>query len=132
MRREDIRWLWTPADEVAKELLPKMQTDINLVSDSRKIIIDCKFTPKATQRHHEAEEEAVKLRSGHLYQLHAYISNLPAGPLNDTCEAVLLYPTVGAPLSASYEDRGHKISIRTINLDQPWQGIHNDLLAIVA
>lgn len=41
-------------------------------------------------------------------------------------------PTVGAPLLASYKDGGHKMSIRTIHLDQSWQGIHNDLLAIVA
>lgn len=45
---------------------------------------------------------------------------------------VVGYPTVDIPLSATYMDRGHKISIRTINLNQPWQGIHQDLLALVA
>jgi len=45
---------------------------------------------------------------------------------------MLLYPTVDAPLSADYTHKGHKILIRTINLDQPWQGIHADLLALVA
>jgi hypothetical protein len=29
-------------------------------------------------------------------------------------------------------DGEHKISIRTIDLDQDWQGIHADLLALVA
>jgi hypothetical protein len=32
----------------------------------------------------------------------------------------------------SYTEKGRKISIRTINLDQPWQSIHQDLLALVA
>lgn len=132
VKRENIHWLWTPTDEAAGTLLPKMQTDISLISESRKIIIDCKFTPRAMQRHPEASAEAEKLRSGHLYQLHAYVSNLPGGTLNDSCEAVLLYPTVDVPLSATYTDRGHKISIRTINLNQPWQAIHEDLLALVA
>jgi len=132
VKREDIHWLWKPEDKAAATLLPKMQTDISLISDTRKIIIDCKFTSKTTQLHPEAKAEAEKLRSSHLYQLHAYLSNLPKGTLNDTCEAVLLYPTVDAPLSVSYTDGGHKISILTINLSQPWQAIHEDLLALVA
>lgn len=128
VKREDIYWRWIAADQVAHGLLPKMQTDISLTSATRKIIIDCKFTPEATKRHYEAE----KLRSSHLFQIHAYLDNLPEGELTDTCEAMLLYPTVDAALAASYMDRGRRISIRTINLDQRWQGIHADLLAIVA
>jgi hypothetical protein len=46
---------------------------------------------------------------------------------------MLLYPATDSPLSASYADpKGRRISIRTINLNQPWQGIHRDLLALVA
>lgn len=128
VKREDIYWRWIAADQVAQGLLPKMQTDISLSSDTRKIIIDCKFTPKATQRHYEAET----LRSSHLFQIHAYLNNLPEGKLTDTCEAILLYPTVDPPLSAFYTDKGHRISIRTINLNQRWQALHEDLLALVA
>jgi 5-methylcytosine-specific restriction enzyme subunit McrC len=129
VRREDIYWRWTATDQASEELLPKMQTDISLTSPTRKIIIDCKFTPQATQRHYEAE----RLRSQHLYQIHAYLSNLPEDKFTDACEMMLLYPTVASPLSASYrDDKGRTISIRTINLNQPWQGIHRDLLAIVA
>lgn len=129
VKREDIYWWrWTPADQVAKGLLPKMQTDVSLTSATRKIIIDCKFTPEATQQHYEAE----KLRSSHLFQIHAYMNNLPEEKLTDTCEMMLLYPTTNLPLSASYIDKGRKISIRTINLNQPWQDIHDNLLILVA
>jgi hypothetical protein len=41
------------------------------------------------------------------------------------------YPTVDSPLLADYAHKGHKIHIRTINLNQPWQGIHQDLLVLV-
>lgn len=102
-------------------------TDISLTSDKRKIIIDCKFTPEATQRHYEAET----LRSSHVFQINAYMDNLE-GDWTETCEMMLLYRTVDSPLSADYTHRGRKIRIRTINLDQPWQGIHIDLLALVA
>ncbi len=58
------------------------------------------------------------------------------GDFAETCEMILLYPSIG-PASASlfpaeYIHQGHKIRICAINLDQPWQGIHNDLLAVVA
>ena len=126
VKREDIYWSWIAEDQVAAGLLPKMQTDISLVSADRKIIIDCKYTPEATQHHYEAET----LRSAHLYQLNAYLGNLREEDAG--CEAMLLYPTVDKSMSASYIHEGHKIRIRTINLNQPWEGIHDDLLALVA
>ena len=128
MKREDIYWRWVAADAVARGLLPKMQTDVSLTSKSRKIIIDCKYTPEATQCHYEAET----LRSSHLYQIHAYLTNLPECELTDGCEAMLLYPTVESPIRADYFDKGHKISIRSINLNQPWQAIHQDPLELVS
>jgi 5-methylcytosine-specific restriction enzyme subunit McrC len=128
VKREDIYWRWIAADQVAAGLLPKMQTDISLSSPFRKIIIDCKFTPEATQHHYESET----LRSSHLFQINAYLTNLPSGKLINGCEMMLLYPTAGSPLSHDFTDGRHKIKIRTINLNQPWQGIHDDLLALVA
>tara|TARA_B100000315_G_C14501525_1_gene552560 strand:+ start:104 stop:682 length:579 start_codon:yes stop_codon:yes gene_type:complete len=128
VKRENIYWRWKAADDVAAGLLPKMQTDVSLISDTRKIIIDCKYTPEATQHHYGANT----LRSSHLYQIFAYLSNLPAGDLAASCEVMLLYPTIDVPLSATYTDKGQTISIRTINLNQPWQRIHDDLLDLVA
>lgn len=124
--RENLRWKWIPDDSVSERLLPKMQTDISLESPERKIIVECKFTPRATQNHFEAE----KLRSEHLYQLNAYMNNL-TGVRADTCEFILLYPTVANGLSADFTNGNRKIRIRTINLNQPWQRIHEDLLALV-
>ena len=69
--------------------------------------------------------------SSHLFQINAYMDNLE-GDRADTCEMMLLYPTVDASLSADYSQKGHKIRIRTINLNQPWPSIHQDLLALVA
>ena len=124
--REDIRWKLIARDPSDAKLLPKMQTDISLEAKGRKIIIDCKYTPKATQTHYESE----KLRSEHLYQLHAYLSNLP--DQESRCEGTLLYPEVDKPLAAEFTGNGRKISIRTINLHQPWTAIHDDLLRLVA
>ncbi|HEX7860259.1 MAG TPA: 5-methylcytosine-specific restriction endonuclease system specificity protein McrC [Verrucomicrobiae bacterium] len=123
---ETLQWRWDPVDQVSEGLLPKMVTDISLTSRTRKIVIDCKFTPEATQRHYEAE----KLRSAHLYQINAYMDNLKGDAAN-ACEMMLLYPMMDAPLAANFTHKGHKIGIRTINLDQPWNLIHRDLLALI-
>lgn len=129
VKREDIMWRLEALDASSMGLLPKMQTDISLSSENRKIIIDCKFTPEATKTHHGSE----KLRSAHLYQIFAYLNNQPEGKLTDNCEVMLLYPTVDKSISGTWTDpKGRKMAIRTINLNQEWQGIHSDLLKLVA
>ncbi|MGE0592115.1 MAG: hypothetical protein AB7G23_12305 [Vicinamibacterales bacterium] len=128
VKRENIRFGWVPEDHGADDLLPRMQTDVSLTAEDRKIIIECKYTPLVTQRHYMSD--AHTLRSAHLYQLNAYLDNLPSEDAG--CEAILLYPTADTALSASYMYNDHRISIRTINLAQPWQAIHQDLLALVA
>ena len=126
VRREDIRWNLIARDPSAADLLPKMQTDISLEAEGRKIIIDCKYTPEATQMHYESES----LRSEHLYQLHAYLSNQPEQ--ESRCEGMLLYPEFDKPIEAVFTGNGREISIWTINLHQPWVAIHDDLLRLVA
>ena len=76
-------------------------------SSTRKIIIDCKYTPEATKAHFGAE----KLRSSHLFQIHAYMDNLPPDSLSDTCEMMLLYPTADTALSATFTHNAHSFKI---------------------
>ena len=40
VKREDVYWRWRGIEENAENLLPKMQTDISLTSNTRKVIID--------------------------------------------------------------------------------------------
>ena len=126
VRREDIQWKLTARDPSDAKLLPKMQTDISLEAEDRKIIVDCKYTPEVTKTRYEKE----KLRSEHLFQLHAYLSNLPEQETRG--EGMLLYPEVDKPHAAVFTGTGRTIHIRTINLHQPWPAIHEDLLRLVA
>jgi 5-methylcytosine-specific restriction enzyme subunit McrC len=128
VERKNLYWRWQPGDEESKALLPLMQTDISLTRNSRRIIIECKYTPEATQKNYESQ----KLRSTHLYQLNAYMANLPEDEISASCEFILLYPTVDASLAATYYQDGHCIRIHTINLHQPWAEIDRDLRALVA
>jgi 5-methylcytosine-specific restriction enzyme subunit McrC len=129
VKREDIYWQLTPADAESAGLLPDMQTDISLISADSKLIIECKYMAGIEPNRYGTP----KLRSAHLYQLNAYLTNLPDGDLNDACRAILLYPTIANDFKQEYSDsKGRKITVRTINLNQGWQGIHQDLLAMVA
>ena len=129
VKREWIDWDAEPLDDDSHDVLPKMQTDISLTSSKRKIIIDTKYYKEALQTHYDTE----KIHSAHLYQIHAYLSNLEAlGGLNADCEAILLYPTVTQELKKHLKIKGHRVSVRTLDLSQNWPHIKSALLQMLA
>lgn len=122
VKREDLHWQLKSSLENVK-FLPKMQTDITLINGNRKVIIDTKFYKETLQKNFNTQ----KINSENLFQLFTYLKNQ-----NDpTCEGILLYPTVEHFLSLSYYYNSHQIRIETINLNQPWQKIHEDLLSLI-
>jgi McrBC 5-methylcytosine restriction system component len=127
---EVIKWQFTPLSKTQVEWLPIMRTDISLEASGRKFVIDCKYTEPLPLGNRGAR----KFASGHLYQIHTYISQLPTGTVNANCISMLLYPVVGGDFKqADYRDdsNGHEFRIRTINLGQQWKGIEHDLLELV-
>jgi len=128
--REQIQWRLKPMKEGSAGWLPKMETDVTLTSDSRKVIIDCKYTAHIFQSHFDSET----FRSAHLYQVYSYLANLPQKTLEqyEDISVLLLYPSVTVEHSHLFADpRGYHVGIHTINLAQPWPQIHDDLLALV-
>ena len=127
VRRSYIEWQLEPISDGAKAYLPRMETDITLLSTKRKkkIIIDTKY-------YNQTLSSGNKIRSDNLYQLFAYVKNQEgSGPFSMQCDGILLYPAVDRGYNLSYKIDGHKIFIRTINLNQDWRDIEKDLLAIV-
>jgi 5-methylcytosine-specific restriction enzyme subunit McrC len=106
-----------------------METDVTLRSIDRTIVIECKYTESLYQHRFFAD----KLRSGHLYQLFAYLRNLEnrAAPDSDA-EGILLYPTAGVKIDQSYLLQNHHLRIKTIDLNQPWSQIEGEMLALVS
>ncbi len=123
--REDIHWDISCGDPY---LLPKMQTDISLESDDKKIIIDTKYYSETLSEHYGVE----KIREANLYQIFAYLKNIEKkSEKAKFSTGILLYPFVGKDPDYTVIIQGHKIVIRTINLNQDWHKIHADLLAII-
>ena len=124
-----ISW-WQEEGATAADLtlIPQMSADIILESKDRRIIMDTKYYKETLKGRYGS----TKLKSGNLYQLLTYLWNReatkPDGPKH---EGILLYPQVDEPVQAEVRLGGFRIQARTIDLNQPWQKIHDDLLAIL-
>ena len=65
--------------------------------------------------------------SNHLYQLFAYLKNLEVKN-NKVISGLILYPENGKKISSVYSMHGHKVSIKTINLDSSPQQINDAMI----
>ncbi|MDP2925113.1 MAG: 5-methylcytosine-specific restriction endonuclease system specificity protein McrC [Nanoarchaeota archaeon] len=128
VKPEIIKWNVTESDPFSLEYLPQMKTDISITSEKRKIIIDTKYYRECLQEYYNKET----FISSNLYQLFTYVKNAEAqGGSAINCEGILIYPTVRKEIDKSYSMENHKISVKTINLNQGWKNISNDLMKII-
>ncbi len=129
VKPEIIKWNVTEIDSYSIDFLPLMKTDISLNSEKRKIIIDTKYYKECLQEYYNKE----KIRSENLYQLYTYVRNAEVqGGSAQNCEGILIYPTVKKEADLNYMMENHKISIKTINLNQNWRLVSEDLIKIIS
>ncbi len=122
-----IGWAASPSSPETLDLLPNMKTDVTVELPDRKIILDCKYYQEALTGQFDKQ----RFISGNLYQLHAYLTNQSRNAGWENAEGILLYPTNGIHLDHHFTlyDR-HPIRIVTLDLNQPWEKIRKDLLAV--
>ena len=127
--QKQIDWVGKPLDKTSEDYLPKMQADVILESSDKKIVLDTKYYKETLQENYGKKT----IHSENLYQIFSYIKNLEVlGGLNETCEGILLYPTIDESFpGADYEIQGHRVSVRTVNLNQDWRGIHEELIRVI-
>ena len=122
-----IKWDDEGTEEHHRSAIPRMEGDVLLDSPERRIILDTKYYAEALAGRHGPR----KLRADNLYQLLTYLRNREAmagpGPRH---EGILLYPVVAERLAIDVHLEGFSIRARTIDLAQPWRGIHRDMLAL--
>ncbi len=127
--RRNYKWEGFEGPDISRQVLPTMKTDVELRDGERLIILDCKYYSQALT----AQYDTQKLRSANLYQLFAYLMN---GQIRDSRErghdtpitGMLLYPVVDEAFRHDFTLQGHPVRICTLNLNQPWQDIEQDLL----
>jgi len=128
VKKEVIKWQFKSADESNRRFLPRMETDITLESNHRKIIIDTKYYQKTLVTRFEQG----KIHSTNLYQLFSYLMNQEDGTEKTmTARGILLYPTVEEELNLVYEFGEHVLEIKTVDLNSDWAIISARLMDIL-
>jgi len=111
------------------DYLPAMITDVTLRSADRTIVIDAKFYKDTFVSRFGTRP---KVRSGHLYQLQSYLTNMERRSSQIAPEGVLLYPSIdGEEVRLDFQLPQHRIRVCTVDMARPWQHVHHRLLDLV-
>lgn len=111
-------------------ILPGMITDVVLEHPviGRRIVIDTKYTAVVTRGQYDSQ----RLRSGHIYQIYAYLRSQekPADPLSYRTDGILLYPAIDCDVDEAAVIQGHTIRFATVDLTVNGSAIRQRLLDI--
>jgi 5-methylcytosine-specific restriction enzyme subunit McrC len=132
INKERLGWQETAYEGGIEDFLPTMETDVSLSNATSKLVVECKFYESAI-RTRSIGDMNIKgtFISNHLYQLFAYLKNLEIKD-KTTLSGLLIYPENGEKVDANYNMQGHKVSIKTVNLDSSPQEIYDQMLACLA
>lgn len=118
-------------DDGYNALLPVMQTDITLTYGNQTLIIDAKYYERMLQTNFDVQT----LHSGNMYQIFTYVKNKEAelAGTGHQVSGMLLYARTDEDLVPDnvYHMSGNKISVKTLDLNQEFSEIQNQLHKIV-
>jgi 5-methylcytosine-specific restriction enzyme subunit McrC len=116
---KQFAWPAQSASHGFAAFMPIMITDIIIENEreARRIIIDTKFTDILTASKYDAE----RFKTGHLYQLYAYLRSQEKDhdPRSFDSEGWLLYPSIGRDIDEAAIIQGHRVRLVTIDLSLP-------------
>ena len=141
IKANKLSWGFEPIDKSNKSYVPEMRTDIVLkhkVNKDRIIIIDTKFYKEQNilsknQSNNRNESNSKKFNANNLYQITSYITNMKNQEgKNFNLEGILLYAQNSDDiiLDEKYKWMDHTVTIKTVNLNQEWKNIEEDLLKL--
>jgi 5-methylcytosine-specific restriction enzyme subunit McrC len=110
--------------------LASMRTDVMLRRPGETIIVEAKCYGSSSQA--VGKTALLNLvHSDHVYQLMAYVTNHSAGASERVSGALLYATDHDQTRPASFKLLGHPVHVAGVNLDQPWQRIHDQLIGLV-
>lgn len=125
-------------DGIDKNWLPRMELDILLENKDEVVIIDTKYYENFYKVNTRNEQATKKLISVNLYQIFTYINNYIT---KKALKGILLYPMSFTGETANYTYESKRIAydtiekteliVKTIDLNQNWKLIEEDLLNIL-
>ena len=135
-RGSRIQWPAANPTPGLHAIMPEMITDIVLErsehgtpATGQRIVIDTKFTSIVGRSQFGKQS----LKSGHMYQLYAYLRSQerPGDSTSSHATGVLLYPSLGVDYNESAIIQGHRVTFATADLAADSQTIRSQLLRIV-
>lgn len=124
--RSRFYWQQVMGETDAIQRLPTMNTDAEIQEGRNLTILDCKYYKEAFTYNWETQ----RYKTANFYQLYAYIMNKQIEQPELKVSGMLLYPEVQQSFTDRFQLQGHDITIASINLSQPWEQIHDDLIAL--
>lgn len=105
--------------------LPAMRTDLTLRRGRRSLIIDAKYYAKSLDQGQYGKET---VRSANLYQIFTYVKNADV-ERDGSVSGLLLYARTDADSHPNLDVmvQGNRIGAKTLDLNQPWHTIANQL-----
>ncbi len=128
IKKERLGWQDTSFEGGIDDFLPSLETDVSLFNATNKLVIECKFYESAIQTRTFGEaNKKNSFISAHINQLFVYLKNLG---IKDKCilSGMIIYPENGEKIDSTYNIQGHRVSIKTINLDATAQEINDQML----
>lgn len=117
-------------DDGFDDMLPAMHTDITLSRGGTVLIIDAKYYSHTTQQQFDKRS----VHSGNLYQIFTYVKNKEAELADQEHEVsgMLLYAKTDEETQPDgvYQMSGNQISVKTLDLNESFDCIRNQLDAI--
>lgn len=113
-------------DDGISAMLPTMQSDIMLTFGNKTLIIDAKYYGHTMQTKYDVHT----LHSNNLYQIFTYVKNKAAA--GGEVSGMLLYARTDEAVQPdnTYMMSGNRISVKTLNLDCPFNTIAEQLNSI--
>ena len=121
-----IKWDEVPEGD-ADMRFPIMETDIYVPgAGGRSVIVETKCVSDPFARGGGARTDS--LRSDHLYQLFAYLTNHARScPAEPPALGMLLYATTGTTFDYRFRVHGHPLWVSSVDLAKPWLTVREGL-----
>ena len=113
-------------------LLPKMQTDVTLEYENKILIIDAKYYGRNLSKHYGKDIH----HTSNLYQIFTYVKNKEIEMQGNDIDisGMLLYARTTSEIQpdSDYVMSGNRISVKTLDLNQNFEKIRNQLDDIIS
>lgn len=117
-------------DNGVRDMLPVMKSDITLEGIGKTLIIDTKYYGHTMQTNSLFNSRTI--HSNNMYQIFSYVKNKDINHSGNV-SGILLYAKTGEAITPNntYFIDGNKISVKTLDLDNDFAGIRQQLNKIV-